>query len=139
MLIPTRRSFDRALQVPMVGASGGGLAAVLAACEVAPEDVLESAYALSLEHGIWDRPLGLVGTWGELIQQWLHDLLVSSSSGRRGECQQHAHSLTASHHHALAPVAHALPVPCFSPLLPAPPTPSRPTRRSAATARWASW
>lgn len=55
-------------QVPMVGASGGGLAAVLATCEVDPEQVMESAYKLSLEHKIWEKPLGLMGCWGQIIE-----------------------------------------------------------------------
>lgn len=72
--------------VPMVGASGGGLAAVLATCEVEPEQVLETAYAMSLEHNVWERPLGLMGTWGGLIEQWLHDLLPADAAERcRGQ------------------------------------------------------
>lgn len=127
MLIPLRPLLPAACaQVPMVGASGGGLAAVLAACEVAPEDVLESAYALSLEHNIWDRPLGLVGTWGELIQQWLHDLLVSLRGKWGGLC-----------------VLVGLPPCCWGSNAHMPPLflcpHSRPTRLSAATARLASW
>eukprot|EP00878_Enallax_costatus_P008734 GHUV01009129.1.p2 GENE.GHUV01009129.1~~GHUV01009129.1.p2 ORF type:complete len:187 (+),score=52.14 GHUV01009129.1:266-826(+) len=63
-------------KVPMVGASGGGLAAVLAACEIEPEQVMESAYKLSQEHKIWDKPLGLLGCWGQIIE-------VRGSSMRR--------------------------------------------------------
>lgn len=55
-------------KVPMVGASGGALAAVLAACQAEPEQVMESAYKLSLEHKIWDKPLGLLGCWGQIIE-----------------------------------------------------------------------
>jgi hypothetical protein len=69
-------------KVPMVGASGGGFAAVLSACEVPPEQVLETAYALSLKHNIWERPLGLMGTWGGLVEQWLHDLLPADAAER---------------------------------------------------------
>ncbi len=52
-----------------VGASGGGLVSVLAACGVRADRVLEHAYALSLKFNIWDRPMGLVGVWGKLIEQ----------------------------------------------------------------------
>jgi hypothetical protein len=69
-------------KVPMVGASGGGFAAVLSACEVPPEQVLETAYELSLKHNIWERPLGLMGTWGGLVEQWLHDLLPADAAER---------------------------------------------------------
>lgn len=55
-------------KVPMVGASGGGLAAVLATCGVEPEEVMESAYKLSKEHKIWEKPLGLLGCWGLIIE-----------------------------------------------------------------------
>lgn len=69
-------------KVPMVGASGGGLAAMLATCEVDPEEVMESAYKLSKEHGIWERPLGLMGTWGYVIEEWLHELLPADAAER---------------------------------------------------------
>lgn len=69
-------------KVPMVGASGGGFAAVLSACEVSPEQVLDTAYALSLRHNIWERPLGLMGTWGGLVEEWLHDLLPADAAER---------------------------------------------------------
>lgn len=69
-------------KVPMVGASGGGFAAVLSVCEVHPEQVLETAYSLALKHNIWERPLGLMGTWGGLVEQWLHDLLPPDAAER---------------------------------------------------------
>jgi hypothetical protein len=69
-------------KVPMVGASGGGLAAVLATCEVEPEQVMESAYKLSKDHNIWERPMGLLGCWGTIIEQWLDDLLPADAAQR---------------------------------------------------------
>jgi len=66
----------------MVGASGGGLAAVLATCEVEPEQVMESAYKLSKDHNIWERPMGLLGCWGTIIEQWLDDLLPADAAQR---------------------------------------------------------
>jgi hypothetical protein len=69
-------------KVPMVGASGGGLAAVLATCDVDPEEVMESAYRLSKQHNIWERPLGLMGTWGYVIEEWLDELLPADAAER---------------------------------------------------------
>ena len=64
----------------MTGASGGGFAAILAACNVDPMEVMDSAYQLSVEHNIWERPLGLMGVWGGIIEQWLHDLLPGDAA-----------------------------------------------------------
>ena len=73
-------------KVPMVGASGGGFAAMLSVCEVHPEQVLDTAYNLAMQHNIWERPLGLMGTWGGLVEQWLHDLLPADAAERcRGQ------------------------------------------------------
>lgn len=69
-------------RVPMAGASGGALCAVLGRCGVDPEAVTESAYQLSLEHKIWERPLGLVGVWGSIIEKWLDDLLPPDAAAR---------------------------------------------------------
>jgi hypothetical protein len=30
---------------------------------------------MSDEAGVWERPLGLMGIWGDIIYQWLNDLL----------------------------------------------------------------
>jgi len=62
-------------QVPQGGASGGALCAALARCGVDPEAIVETAYKLSLENKIWERPLGLVGVWGSIIERWLDELL----------------------------------------------------------------
>ncbi|PNW77319.1 hypothetical protein CHLRE_10g431350v5 [Chlamydomonas reinhardtii] len=69
-------------RVPMAGASGGALAAVLACCGIPADVVLQRAYDLSVQHGIWERPLGLVGVWGSLIEQWLDDLLPDDAAER---------------------------------------------------------
>ncbi|PNH11898.1 Patatin-like phospholipase domain-containing protein 1 [Tetrabaena socialis] len=69
-------------RVPMAGASGGALASVLAACGVPADEVLQRAYDLSVKYGIWERPLGLVGVWGSLIEQWLDDLLPDDAAER---------------------------------------------------------
>ena len=62
-------------KVHMTGASGGSLAAVLAACGVPADLVLRRAYELSVEYGVWERPLGLTGVWGGLVERWLDELL----------------------------------------------------------------
>lgn len=69
-------------KVPMAGASGGALASVLAACGVPADHAFQRAYDLSIVHGIWDRPLGLVGVWGALIEEWLDDLLPEDAAER---------------------------------------------------------
>jgi hypothetical protein len=69
-------------RVPMGGASGGALCAALARCGVPAEAITESAYALSLAHRIWERPLGLVGVWGRIIEAWLEELLPADAAGR---------------------------------------------------------
>lgn len=64
----------------MVGASGGALAATLAATGVEPETALESAHRLGDKYGIWERPLGLMGVWGQIIDEWLHELLPDNAA-----------------------------------------------------------
>ena len=62
-------------KVPVVGASGGALAAVLLACGIDPDKAFDKAYQLASEHEIWTKPRGLFGIWGELIKEWLRFLL----------------------------------------------------------------
>jgi len=62
-------------RVDMMGTSCGALSATLTACGVNPDRTLRSAYDLSLEANLWDRPLGLAGIWGGLILRWLEELL----------------------------------------------------------------
>ncbi len=56
-------------KTPMVGASGGALASVLASCGVPADRVMRHAFDLSVKHNIWDRSLGLLGVWGALIEE----------------------------------------------------------------------
>jgi hypothetical protein len=56
-------------------------------CRLVPaDDALAGAHRLALEHGIFDRPLGVAGIWGAIIRRWLDDLLppnaVELCSGR---------------------------------------------------------
>lgn len=67
-------------KVPMVGASGGALASIIATCGVDPKLVLDTAYKMSLEHNIWERPLGLMGMWATVIEQWLDSLLPDNAA-----------------------------------------------------------
>jgi hypothetical protein len=50
------------------------------------DDALAGAHRLALEHGIFERPLGVAGIWGTIIRAWLDDLLppdaVELCSGR---------------------------------------------------------
>lgn len=62
------------------GASAGALVAVLLACKVSPKDAVRAAYRLANEAGVFDRPLGLAGVWGELIRTWLRELLPSDAA-----------------------------------------------------------
>lgn len=45
-------------RVDMMGTSCGALCATLTACGVNPDRTLRSAYDLSLEANLWERPLG---------------------------------------------------------------------------------
>jgi hypothetical protein len=69
-------------RVPMVGASGGAICAALARCGVRAEDAAAAATRLSREHRIWDKPLGLAGAYGRLIEAWLDDLLPADAAER---------------------------------------------------------
>lgn len=61
------------------GASAGGLIATLACCGVDLDEAVEKAYNLSMENGVFERPLGVVGIWGGLIRSWLDDLLPNDA------------------------------------------------------------
>uniref|UniRef100_A0A7S1SRS5 Patatin n=1 Tax=Tetraselmis chuii TaxID=63592 RepID=A0A7S1SRS5_9CHLO len=74
--LATRYDLSR---VEMMGTSCGALCATLTACGVNPERTLRSAYDLSLEANLWDRPLGLAGIWGGLILRWLEELLPDNA------------------------------------------------------------
>ncbi|GMH37657.1 hypothetical protein BSKO_05530 [Bryopsis sp. KO-2023] len=67
-------------KVPMAGASGGALAATLAACNVDPYKAAQVADRLGKEYNIWERPLGLMGVWGDIIRVWLDELLPENAA-----------------------------------------------------------
>ena len=57
------------------GASAGALSATLAKTSTCPYEATELALRMSDEAGVWDRPLGLMGIWGDIIYNWLDELL----------------------------------------------------------------
>lgn len=67
------------MQLPMAGASSGSLVACLSACGVDPQRAVDSAYKLAVDNDIWNRKLGLLGIWGGLIRDWLHELLPENA------------------------------------------------------------
>lgn len=62
------------------GASAGALSATLAATDVDLYEATELALSLSEEAGVWDRPLGLQGIWGDMIHTWLDELLPQDAN-----------------------------------------------------------
>ena len=57
------------------GASAGALSATLAKLNVCPLQATELALSLSDDVNVWERPLGLQGVWGNMIYEWLDQLL----------------------------------------------------------------
>jgi hypothetical protein len=57
------------------GASAGALSATIAKTSINPYKATELALQMSDEAGVWERPLGLMGIWGDIIYRWLDDLL----------------------------------------------------------------
>jgi len=66
----------------MSGASAGALSATLAKTGVSPIDATELALHMSKEHGVWERPMGLQGIWGSIIEDWLDRLLPDDAALR---------------------------------------------------------
>lgn len=73
------------------GASAGALCATLTATGVDFEKATSLALAKARDAGVWDRPLGLYGIWGPMIDEWLDELLPmtkneeSDNNGDDGE------------------------------------------------------
>lgn len=61
------------------GASAGALCATLTCTNVDFIAATTLALDKSEEAGIWDRPLGLYGIWGDIIEEWLYELLPDDS------------------------------------------------------------
>ena len=66
-------------KVTLIGASAGGLIAVLSACNVNLDRAVREAYRLSIENDVFTRPAGLAGIWGEIIRVWLDELLPENA------------------------------------------------------------
>jgi len=72
-------------RVTMTGASAGSLTATLTAAGVDFERATEVALGLAEDGGVWDRPLGLQGVWGEMIETWLDELLPEDAVEQVGD------------------------------------------------------
>jgi hypothetical protein len=66
-------------KVTLIGASAGGLVAVLSVCNVNLDRAVREAYRLSVENDVFTRPAGLAGIWGEIIRAWLDELLPENA------------------------------------------------------------
>ena len=64
----------------MSGASAGAIAATLAATDVCFSNATDTALRLGRDAGVWDRPLGLMGVWGSLIEEWLDEILPANAA-----------------------------------------------------------
>jgi Predicted esterase of the alpha-beta hydrolase superfamily len=65
--------------IQFTGASAGALCATLTANRVDFEVATSLALEKCREAHVWDRPLGLYGIWGGIIDEWLHELLLDNS------------------------------------------------------------
>lgn len=64
--------------VSLTGASAGALCATLTALDISFEKATSVALEKSREAQVWDRPLGLYGIWGDMVYDWLDDLISSN-------------------------------------------------------------
>jgi hypothetical protein len=48
------------------------------------QDSLDLAHQLCMQHGVFDRPLGLMGVWGAIVREWLDMLLPEDAADRYG-------------------------------------------------------
>lgn len=61
--------------IGFTGASAGALCATLGAAGVDFETATALALDKAREAQVWERPMGLYGIWGAMIDEWLEDLL----------------------------------------------------------------
>lgn len=66
--------------IQYTGASAGALCATLTATNVDFVKATELALSKSDDAGVWDRPLGLQGIWGSIIEEWLHELIPEDAA-----------------------------------------------------------
>lgn len=64
----------------MSGASAGSITATLAATDVCFSNATDTALRLGREAGVWHRPMGLMGVWGSLIEDWLDEILPKNAA-----------------------------------------------------------
>lgn len=64
----------------IVGASAGALAAVFLVCGINANTALECALCLCDEVNVWDRWLKFMGIWGDMVAQWLDQLLPDNAA-----------------------------------------------------------
>lgn len=64
----------------MSGASAGSITATLAATDVCFATATDAALRIGRDAGVWERPMGLMGVWGSLIEQWLEELLPENAA-----------------------------------------------------------
>jgi hypothetical protein len=72
-------------QTIFTGASAGALTATLSATDVDFYEATDKALSMAKLAGVWDRRGGLQGVWGEMISDWLDDLLPEDAVERTNE------------------------------------------------------
>ena len=68
-------------QCRLSGASAGALTATLTATGADFYQATELALSLAAKARVWDRGLGLLGIWGPMIEEWLHELVPNEEAG----------------------------------------------------------
>jgi predicted acylesterase/phospholipase RssA len=66
--------------LPLYGTSAGALSAALLASKASMQDAAKLAIELSTELDVWDRPTGLAGVWGGMIEDWLEVMIPQDIS-----------------------------------------------------------
>jgi hypothetical protein len=46
------------------------------------QSALDLAHELCVKHGVFNRPLGLLGVWGNIVREWLDTLLPPDAADR---------------------------------------------------------
>jgi len=69
-------------QLQVYGASCGALAAVFLKADVDVHKATQLAFDLCIKNGVLERPAGLIGIWGPIIESWLHELLPDDAHER---------------------------------------------------------
>ena len=46
------------------------------------QSALDLAHELCVKHGVFNRPLGLMGVWGNIVREWLDTLLPPDAADR---------------------------------------------------------